>query len=236
MDNQESSQSDTIPAPAPRETIRYFGQVGLLFEALAKAQPEFIEMDRDAEVEFEDRRGGRRKFKYATLAEVLASVRPALNKHGLALLQPFDGDRVVTILALGENRIEVEVFLPKWGSAQDLGSALTYIKRYQVKSLLGVNDGEDDDGNAASGTGKVPEPSPRATPPAVRPVEAPKTGELQPDTKRRIADLGKGIGFTLDELGEFSVKHGCGPLKELNQSKAEALVKMLEAQASGVGQ
>jgi hypothetical protein len=234
MENQEAQKSDTIPAPPP-ETVRFVGEVSELFTALAKAQAEFVEMDRDSEVKFEDKRGGKRDFKYASLAEVLASVRPALNKHGIVILQPFDGDKVVTILALGAARIEVDTALPAWNNVQDMGSALTYIKRYQLKSLLGVNDGEDDDGNAASGTGKVPEPRPRATPPAVKPADAPKAGELQPDTKRRIADLGKAIGFTLDELGDFSVKHGCGPLKELNQAKADALVKMLEDQAAGGG-
>lgn len=235
MENQQVP--DTIPAPPPlRETIRYIGDVGELFAALAKAQAEFIEMERDAEVEFEDKRGGKRKFKYATLAEVLASVRPALNKHGMALMQPFDGDRVVTILALGAHRIEAEVYLPKWGSAQDLGSALTYIKRYQVKSLLGINDGEDDDGNAASGTGKTPEPRPRAgaTPPVVKPAEPKPDGYEGPNavTKDCIRRLAAAIGFKNTELQDFSIKHGCGPLDKLNQAKADVLVKMLESQAN----
>lgn len=220
----------------PPQTIRFVGDVGPLFEALAKAQAEFAEMERDAEVKFEDKRGGKRDFKYASLAEVLASVRPALNKHGLAILQPFDGDKVVTLLALGASRIEVDTALPAWNNVQDMGSALTYIKRYQLKSLLGVNDGEDDDGNAASGTGKTPEPRPRAsaTPPVVKPAEPKPTGYEGPtdDTKERIRELAKGIGFKNTELQDFSIKHGCGPLDKLNQAKSDVLVKMLESQAN----
>lgn len=225
MENQEESQQ-------VREPFRFLGEnIGALFEALAKAQAEFIEMSRDAAVEFEDKRGGKRQFYYATLAEVLASVRPALNKHGLAILQPFDGERVVTILAFGSSRLEVDAWLPKWNSAQDLGSALTYIKRYQLKSLLGVNDGEDDDGNAASATGKNPEPRERrtATPPPVPPAN-PNPDSPFEKTKARIRELSKSIGFKAGELETFSVDHGCGKLVELNQPKAEALVKLLEAQ------
>ena len=226
MTDQENSHPDTIPAP-PRETIRYVGDVGELFTALAKAQAEFVEMDRDAQVKFDNR-----MFKYATLAEVLASVRPALNKYGLALLQPFDGDKVTTILALGATRIEVDVLLPNWANVQALGSALTYVKRYQLKSMLGVNDGEDDDGLTASGSDKKAEPRPRATPPDVKPVEPAKPDAPAEATKARIRELAKGIGFKGSELEDFSVQHGTGMLGSLNSAKADALVKMLEAQAN----
>jgi len=227
MNDQQDSKPDTIPAPPPA-TIRYIGdEIGELFEALAKAQAEFVEMDRDAQVSFD-----RRTFKYATLAEVLASVRPALNKYGLAILQPFDGDKVTTILAFGASRIEVDVHLLEWNTPQVLGSELTYIKRYQLKSLLGVNDGEDDDGNAASGTGKQPEPRTRPTPPEPRPAAPANPNGAAPATKDRIRELAKQIGFKGDELNEFSVKHGCGALVELNQAKGDALVKMLESQAA----
>jgi hypothetical protein len=228
MENQESPHPDTIPAP-PRETIRYVGDVGELFTALAKAQAEFVEMDRDAQVKFDNR-----MFKYATLAEVLASVRPALNKYGLALLQPFDGDKVTTILALGSTRIEVDVLLPNWANVQALGSALTYVKRYQLKSMLGVNDGEDDDGLTASGSDKKAEPRPRATPPEVKPSASQAPGYEGPSDaiKATIKGLASGIGFKGSELNEFSIKHGCGPLDKLNQAKAEVLAKLLDAQAN----
>lgn len=236
MNDQEKTHPDTIPAP-PRETIRYIGDdVGELFDALAKAQAEFVEMSRDAEVLFEDKRGNKRNFYYATLAEVLASVRPALNKHGLAILQPFDGDRVVTVLSLGASRIEVDTPLPAWNNVQDMGSAITYIRRYQLKSLLGVNDGDDDDGNAASGTGKQAAPRTSATPPVVKPAAPANPNGPTEETKNKVRELSKGIGFKGSELAEFSIKHGCGPLEQLNQPKAEALVKMLESQASGAAQ
>lgn len=221
-----TDQNDTERPPAQPQTIRFVGDVGPLFEALAKAQAEFVEMERDAEVLFEDKRGVKRNFMYATLAEVIASVRPALNKFGLALLQPFDGDKVVTMLALGPNRIEVDTALPAWNNVQDMGSALTYIRRYQLKSLLGVNDGEDDDGNAASGTGKTPEPRAKATPPPVQP--APKA-DIAPELRSTIGALAKTLGWKSADLEGFSNENGCGKLALLNDAKAAVLVKLLES-------
>lgn len=205
----------TIPA------MRFIGDIGPLFEALAKAQAEFVEMERDAEVSFD-----RRMFKYATLAEVLSSVRPALNKYGLAILQPFDGDRVTTMLVLGAARLEVDAPLTNWKTVQDLGSALTYVKRYQLKSLLGVNDGEDDDGNAASGTGKAPEPRTKPTPPTVQPTVK---ADIDDATRNTIRDLGKALGWKSADLEGFSTERGCGKLAALNQEKAAVLIKLLES-------
>lgn len=220
-------------APAIRDevqpilgNVRFIGAIGPLFEALAKAQAEFTEMSRDAQVSFD-----KRTFNYATLAEVLASVRPALNKYGLALLQPFDGDKVTTILAHGSARFEVDAPLPAWADVQKLGSALTYIKRYQVKSLLGVNDGEDDDGNESVGSGKVPEPRNRPNPPAATKT-APSADAVTPQTVARVLELAKRAGFQKAELEEFSKKAGCGPLDgqtEINGLRLVVALEKLEA-------
>lgn len=218
-DTERPPATDAPPmALAP---MRFIGETGPLFEALAKAQAEFVEMERDAEVSFD-----RRMFKYATLAEVLSSVRPALNKYGLAILQPFDGDRVITMLVLGSARLEVDAPLPNWKTVQDLGSALTYVKRYQLKSLLGVNDGEDDDGNTASGTGKTPEPRAKATPPPVQP--APKA-DISPELRSTIGALAKTLGWKSADLDGFSNENGCGKLAMLNDAKAAVLIKLLES-------
>lgn len=239
---EESQAPDTIAPPPPTQDFRFIGEVGPLFDALAKAQADFVPMARDSEVDFKSAKGGR-AFKYASLAEVLDSVRPALNKHGLALLQPFNGNEVVTILAHGAARFEVTVVLPEWKGVQELGSALTYIKRYQLKSLLGVNDGEDDDGNAADGTGHVPEPRataprPRAEPPAVKSsgTVANGTGQLvTPETIGKVKALAQKAGFKgKGELEEFSQKHGCGPLDGQTEIAALRLYVELERlQVSG---
>lgn len=226
MESESPVIRDQDAQPVALQTlgnIRYVGNVGPLFEALAKAQAEFVEMERDAQVSFD-----KRMFKYATLAEVLSSVRPALNKHGLALLQPFDGDKVVTILAFGASRLEVDAPLPNWKDVQALGSALTYVKRYQLKSLLGVNDGEDDDGNGSVGSDRKPEPRKLAQPPAA--AERPKANAdgTTPETHARLVALAKAAGFNRVELDKFSREKGCGPLENQTEINALRLIVALE--------
>jgi hypothetical protein len=40
---------------------------------------------------------------------------------------------------------------PENGTVQDLGSAITYLRRYSLQAMLGIAAEEDDDGNRASG-------------------------------------------------------------------------------------
>lgn len=96
------------------------------------------------------------KSKYADLPAVIAAIKPALIKHGLAFTQPCqpseDGVTVQTILhhVAGETLDLGSLFVPaNKKDAQGFGSALTYARRYALVSAFGVPT-EDDDGNAAS--------------------------------------------------------------------------------------
>lgn len=225
MENQET--------PAIRDSVRFVGDVGPLFEALAKAQGEFSTIVKDSTATVEGKDGKRGyTFDYAGIDVVLAAVRPALTKNGLAVSQVFSGigEELTTVLAHGSAMMVVTCGLPEWKGAQGLGSVITYMKRYQLLGLLGVAPSDDDDGNAADGNAATIAPRNRPTPPAVKPAEPAKPGNLTPATKDAIKSLSAAIGFKNAELEEFSIKHGCGKLAELNQAKGEALVKMLDAQ------
>jgi hypothetical protein len=96
------------------------------------------------------------KSKYADLASVIDAVLPALNKHGIALIQypSFDGE-VVTVETLllhttGESLASKLSMRPSKQDPQGVGSAITYARRYALLAMCGVAP-EDDDGQAASG-------------------------------------------------------------------------------------
>ena len=95
------------------------------------------------------------KSKYADLATVCDAVIPALNKHGIAVIQApaMNGNRVTleTILAHkgGAYMRTVLEIAPTKTDPQGVGSAITYARRYALQSVAGVAP-EDDDGNAAS--------------------------------------------------------------------------------------
>lgn len=97
------------------------------------------------------------KSKYADLAGVWESCRPLMLANGLALVQaPSTEGNIVTVKGTlyhvsGESISSVLTASAKDSLPQSIGSAITYLRRYQMCSMLGVA-AEDDDGAAATGT------------------------------------------------------------------------------------
>ena len=94
------------------------------------------------------------KSKYAPLSEVLNTVRPILSKYGLSEIQDDygngDGVTVTTMLlhSSGEWLKTGELTAkPEKNTAQAMGSIITYLRRYQLSSLLGVSSEDDNDAN-----------------------------------------------------------------------------------------
>ena len=150
-----TEQTDTSPDPVPASRITYDGPRGPLFKAMAEARKHFGSLSAEATADVHGvSKSGKAfdyKFSYAPLDVVLGAIDPGLQAAGIALLQPFDGDILYTIVACGESSLTVETPLPSWTTPQELGSLLTYLRRYQIKGIFGVADSEDDDGNQASG-------------------------------------------------------------------------------------
>lgn len=136
--------------------------LGLLFAALAKAQGAMIAAGKDHSVGFdtrEDSKGGpqRVKYSYATLAGVWESCRKPLSDNELAVIQQVQvvtGNAVTVNSILGHSSgqsIASVLTLPVIGTtAQAVGSAITYARRYTLMALVGVVTDEDDDGQSAS--------------------------------------------------------------------------------------
>lgn len=95
---------------------------------------------------------GNYEYSYADLAAVLEAVRPVLSKHQIAIVQPPTMPaqkrlEVLTVLlhASGE-WIGSSLAIDLSGTRpQDVGVAITYLRRYQVQSLAGVASEDDDD-------------------------------------------------------------------------------------------
>ena len=91
------------------------------------------------------------KSKYLDLSDLLEAVEPVLEKHGLVLLQPIQEGKVFTIITDSETTESVTSYLdlPINNNPQQMGSAVTYYRRYTLQSLLSLQ-AVDDDGNTAS--------------------------------------------------------------------------------------
>lgn len=105
------------------------------------------------------------KSKYITIDSVIDATRDPLSKNGIKVIQSPGMDEwglfVCTRLIHAESGewIEGKLSLPTPPNAtpQNVGSAITYGRRYALLSMLNLG-GEDDDGNAASA------PAPKAAP------------------------------------------------------------------------
>lgn len=124
-----------------------------LAEALLQLQATAINAAKANTAEVQMKGGGKYSYKYATLDDCWAAARNALNAAGLVVQQRTTREAVFTSLihsASGESTPEVEIAILGGGTMQQLGSAITYARRYGLCVAVNVLTGEDDDGNAAS--------------------------------------------------------------------------------------
>ncbi len=117
-----------------------------LYGALAKAQGEITNAAKNS-------KNPHFKSDYADLASILDTVKPALSKNGIAVIQStaFDGSMVTvtTVLAhsAGGSISSEASCVPAKMDGQGIGSATTYLRRYGLAAMTGVAqadlDGED---------------------------------------------------------------------------------------------
>lgn len=166
------------------------------------------------------------KSKYADLGAVIEAVVPALNEHGVSLLQPasYSGELVnVATMLLHESgqwmRCTLSSPVAK-RDAQGIGSATTYLRRYGLLSMSGVAP-EDDDGNAASQPGSGSRPEPKRT--------EPKAPTLTERADRLAATL-KGVKTAAELKRAYDL--GAGLCAELDAKDPERLAEINELYAA----
>lgn len=116
------------------------------------------------------------KSKYADYEAVLDAVKKPLNDHGFVLIHRgvvIEGKDYLQTALVHSSGAEFTSQFPVVvdGNPQHMGSAITYIKRYNLASLTGLATEEDDDGNAAA---KV------QSKPVSTPSSPTKTAEIAP--------------------------------------------------------
>jgi hypothetical protein len=191
--------------------------IAKLAEALSKAQGEIEGAKKDSENPFF-------KSKYADLASVWEACREPLSKNGLSVSQfPVEsespGITLVTVLMHSSGEYIISSYsVPCKPDAQNVGLALTYMRRYALAAAVGIY-AEDDDGNAASQnitqatttTKRPPQHDPatktppsKPTPPPAEPVvpmsqQAPLPAAVM-TVRDLIAELAPGFNLSEDSL------------------------------------
>lgn len=162
------------------------------------------------------------RSKYATLDAGLNIVRECLSKNGISFTQPTRVEDSIlmleTRLACGGQWIVSEypvcVFPVKH---QEMGSALTYARRYSLFSLVGIAGEEDDDANAAASPTSAPKRVP--TPP-----KPPATGMTQDESQ-----LARDMLISALEMAETEAE-----LLDWQEMNKATIAKLMEADRQAV--
>ena len=160
------------------------------------------------------------RSKYFGLGDLLAQVKPTLASYGLVILQtPYTSEERISVkteILHGKSghRFDFgELGIKAAGlNLQATGSALSYLKRYAIATIVGVasDDETEDDGNAASRPIQHSAPKAQA---AAQPkpaawfiaagITTPQAQEVAAELLRRKGWLGAGDG--LQELDEAKI-------------------------------
>lgn len=159
-----------------------------LYSALAKAQGQMTNPVKNREVSVKSDRGAY-KFAYATLDSILDGIRKPLADNGLAMTQALEqrenglamvmrifhagGGQLTTIMPLDHARAV---------KMQELGSLMTFARRYQVAAFFGLAAEEDDDANSADGNQRELRDRRPSAPPAA--PAAPKAFDARSEFRR----------------------------------------------------
>ena len=141
-----------------------------LFNSVSNFQVECPKISKDSNNPFFS--DAKRKVNYASLPHILTVITPILKKNGLLIVQPVVNNCVVTKLIHIETGQTLEsvydIVCKDSTNAQQIGSGVSYARRYSITSILNLNidDESDDDGNSA--TNNVAKP------------QAPKKEDLNP--------------------------------------------------------
>ena len=122
-----------------------------LVTALLAAQQEFPPIHKGSKANT-----GTYSYTYASLPDLLATLLPVLQQHGLLLTQKpveHNGDvwLQTTLRHVSGETDEGLVPLPTPVDWQKWGSAVTYARRYSLTAMLGIAPDDDDDAASAQG-------------------------------------------------------------------------------------
>jgi len=189
-----------------------------LFAAVSVAQSQFAGAKKDAV-------NPAFRSKYADLASVWDAVREHLTANGLAIIQiPTAIGPVATVTTIlthksGEWLSDDLSITSDKNTAQGLGSAITYARRYALSAFLGIAP-EDDDGNEAS-KGKTDAPVAQKRQEQPKQAPAPIGGDM----KTAFAEVKSKIGDRL--YGFILSKWNIKDPSELDREAAKVMYKQM---------
>lgn len=193
-----------------------------LIEALAKAQAAFPTIAKTHTAKVKTKTGTDYSYTYANLSDTLGVVLPVLLENGIVLLQPIvnseHGCEVQTVLAGHGDRIVASMPLDVARlSPQEVGSLISYYRRYLLTSLLSLAV-DDDDGKAATTAKRAPRPR----------AEAPRLAE---EHKQAFRDWFDGLPDEVQAERKPAFKTKFGKLDDVPAAKWGDVEKFMAGEA-----
>lgn len=193
--------------------MKHSDSIAALSQALVKAQGSFKSIAKDST-------NPHFKSKFASLEAITETVRPVLAKNGLALVQ--GGGVPISDETGAVTAVSVETMLVhesgEWisngvtmpldkATAQGVGSAVTYGRRYGLSALLALTTDEDDDGAKAS----------------ERPAR-------QPNSSGSVMKIGKSKGKPLSEVDERDLESAVAWARKTDAKKFDGPIGEMESE------
>ena len=224
------------------------GEIAKALAAVQASMPR-VKKSRTARI---DTQKGSYSYQYADLSDVMHELLPALSKHGLALTQSYsngDGTLYLTTSLLHQSGERIDSMLPVatgFARPQELGSAMTYMRRYAITALVGIAAEDDDDGASGGGVDAGPPPRVRegsggdlaryAQGVPRKAAEGPRAAPLAPDALanekqrrliwQRTKEMGAKLGVTDADAAE-ALKRVCADLGF--ESRSQITAKSVDA-------
>jgi hypothetical protein len=200
-------------------------EITKIASALLEFQRAAIKVGKDAKANY---------GRYATLENVIDTVRAPMLSAELSFVQFPDGNGLTTLIMhkSGEWIKATAALTLDKQTPQGQGSAITYMRRYALSAALGIATEDDDDGNEAS----KPSQTRQAAPQRTKPTDTGKDPSMELlAQKDRVVSLLKQLGFKpvgktvaekRAEVADAVFKHANA---ELTDTNLEAIAEILSA-------
>lgn len=156
--SEEEATATMHPGP-PQDVAPQYDKI---YAALSKAQSTIKPPERNKEVEVSGKTAAganyKYKFKYSTLDAIIEAVRAPLTENGLWFVHRVEAKNAQSNAAFlvcelvhssGQSiRSEAPINMAN-ARHQEVGSAMSYLRRYTLTAVLGIASEEDDDANIA---------------------------------------------------------------------------------------
>ncbi|HEY6118230.1 MAG TPA: ERF family protein [Candidatus Dormibacteraeota bacterium] len=208
--------------------------------ALADLQTQLPHISKNNKAEVPTKTGGKYTYQYADLAEISRQLLPLLGKLGLSFTSrpTMAGEQLVLVYELrhisGE-LIEGMYPLPGRGTPQEVGSAVTYARRYCLCAVTGLAPDNDDEdavlAEAAARRMKVERIEEK-----IAAAQAPSEPRITAAQQREMQTLFQDAGVKADKASRLAfantaAKTTVASATELTQAQADQVIEALRKAA-----